>query len=415
MTDPKTAESVKWLNQHCRTHHLSNNDPPVQQLLEQAVGDYLQWMKSAGYSQITRQNYRPQLNQFLCFIKNRRFSWTEIFTFNTLQCFKKIRGQSSVPAINGLSRYLFSQGKIPKPLAQRTQRIDLPEIYEDYLAYQQTHRQATVRQISRIKRVLAAFDDYLKAHKIDLHSLTIEQVDHFLSVFFAPFSPATGTVYRSMIRGFLKYLFQEHQITKKDLSSLIVGAHLFSQSKPPNFLRPQQVQKLFAGLKLTTPANIRTYAMVHLAYMLGLRPQEICSITLDDISFGRATLRVKDRKTNHPIKLPLPEDVIKAIAAYLIGVRPESNHRTLFLTLKAPYEPLTPGVVGYHVSNCMQRAALGSSAYWLRHTYAQNLLETGASIYEIKEMLGHDSIESTKKYLHIHITLMRKVLFDETI
>jgi site-specific recombinase XerD len=107
--------------------------------------------------------------------------------------------------------------------------------------------------------------------------------------------------------------------------------------------------------------------------------------------------------------------VIKAIAAYLIGVRPESKHRTLFLALMAPYGPLTPGVVGYYVTNCMRQAALPSSAYWLRHTYAQNLLETGASIYEIKEMLGHDSIESTKKYLHIHIKLMRKVLFDETI
>jgi site-specific recombinase XerD len=63
----------------------------------------------------------------------------------------------------------------------------------------------------------------------------------------------------------------------------------------------------------------------------------------------------------------------------------------------------------------MRRQGLGASAYWLRHTYAQNLLEAGASIYEIKEMLGHDSIESTKKYLHIHIALMRKVLFDETI
>jgi site-specific recombinase XerD len=50
----------------------------------------------------------------------------------------------------------------------------------------------------------------------------------------------------------------------------------------------------------------------------------------------------------------------------------------------------------------------------LRHTYAQNLLEAGASIFEIKEMLGHDKIESTKNYLRIHIQLMRKVLFDET-
>jgi len=415
MTDAKTAQSVKWLYQYCRRQHLLNNDPPVHQLLEQAISDYLQWMKSAGYSQITRQNYRPQLNQFLCFIKNRRFSWTEIFTFNTLQCFKKISGQSSVPAINGLSRYLFSEGKIPKPLAQRAQRIDLPQIYEDYLAYQQTHRQASVRQIKRIKRVLAPFDDYLQMHQITLNSLTIEKVDDFLTAFLAPFLPATANAYRSMIRQFLGYLYRERQIIKRDLSPLIVGAHLFSQAKPPNFLRPQQVQKLFAELKLTTPANIRTYAMVHLAYMLGLRPQEICSLTLDDISFRRGELKVEDRKTKKPIKLPLPEEVIKTIAAYLIGVRPQSKHRTLFLALKAPYGPLTPGVVGYYVSNCMRQAAPCSSAYWLRHTYAQNLLEAGVSIYEIKEMLGHDSIESTKKYLHIHIKLMRKVLFDETI
>jgi integrase/recombinase XerD len=61
----------------------------------------------------------------------------------------------------------------------------------------------------------------------------------------------------------------------------------------------------------------------------------------------------------------------------------------------------------------MRKAGFASSAYWLRHTYAQNLLEAGASLYEIKEMLGHDTIESTRQYLHIHISLMRKVLLDE--
>jgi len=63
----------------------------------------------------------------------------------------------------------------------------------------------------------------------------------------------------------------------------------------------------------------------------------------------------------------------------------------------------------------MKKAGIPGSAYWLRHTYAQNLLETGVSIYEIKEMLGHDTIESTRKYLHIHTQLMREVLFDETL
>ena len=65
-------------------------------------------------------------------------------------------------------------------------------------------------------------------------------------------------------------------------------------------------------------------------------------------------------------------------------------------------------------AKAMKKACLPSTAYWLRHTYAQNLLEAGCSIFEIKEMLGHDKIESTKNYLRIHIQLMRKVLFDET-
>ncbi len=63
----------------------------------------------------------------------------------------------------------------------------------------------------------------------------------------------------------------------------------------------------------------------------------------------------------------------------------------------------------------MKEAGLSSSAYWLRHTYAQNLLEMGESVFEIKEMMGHDKIESTKNYLHIHVKLMRKVLFDEVL
>jgi site-specific recombinase XerD len=61
----------------------------------------------------------------------------------------------------------------------------------------------------------------------------------------------------------------------------------------------------------------------------------------------------------------------------------------------------------------MKQAGINASSYWLRHTYAQNLLQTGQSIYEIKEMLGQQKIQSTHKYLHIHTELMRKVLFNE--
>jgi len=391
-----------------------NYDDTVYKHLKQAIGDYLQWMKSVGYARKTRQSYQAQLNQFLCFIKSNKISRQQFFTSNSLEGFKKITGQSRLPAINGLSRYLFSQGQIPQPLDQSIQRIDLPKIYEDYLAYQQTHRQATARLISSIKRVLAAFDYYLQTHKIDLGALKIEQVDAFLAEFLAPFAAASCRIYRCRLRGFLTYLYHERNVIKTDLAPLVVGRREYAQAKPPNFLRPEEIEKLFAGLTLRSASDIRTYALVHLAYTMGLRPKEISRISLDEITFSTQQLTLTDRKGNNPFELPMPEHTAKAVAAYVIGVRPKSEHRTVFLTIPPPFRPMSSNTVGYHITKAMRKVGLSSTAYWLRHTYAQNLLESGASIFEIKEMLGHDKIESTKLYLHVHLKLMRKVLFDET-
>jgi integrase/recombinase XerD len=153
--------------------------------------------------------------------------------------------------------------------------------------------------------------------------------------------------------------------------------------------------------------------MVHLAYFLGLRPVEIHSISLDDICFTNAELTIRRRKNDNPIVLPIPPAALKAISAYMIGARPKSKCRTLFLSHQSPHGPLCAGAVANYMTAAIRNAGIKGTAYWLRHTYAQNLLESGASIFEIKQMLGHDKIESTKVYLHVHIKLMRKVLFDE--
>jgi site-specific recombinase XerD len=243
--------------------------------------------------------------------------------------------------------------------------------------------------------------------------LKIEDLDHFLAE--RKVARSTRSIYRYCLRGFLKYLFRERRILKKDLAPLLVGPRMFCKHKPPKFLRPQEVQKLFASLPLSTPSDIRTYSIVHLAYALGLRPAEISTITLDDISFRKAELTLSNRKELNPVTLPLPEQTIKAIAAYLSKARPNSTSRWLFLNIPYPYTPMQPLSVCLCISKAMKRAGLSSSAYWLRHTYAQNLLHMGRSIYEIKEMLGHDTIHSTQKYLSIHVDLMRKVLFHETL
>ena len=406
MTNTDQKQPSKKLGAH--------RDEGVYEHLQQAIEDYLQWMKSVGYTRKTCQSHQIQLDQFLCFNKNKTTTWQKLFTIERLEGFKNITGQSALTAINALSRYLFSQGKIPKPLARKTKSVVLPTIYEDYLAYQQTHRQATERLISSIKRVLVAFNQYLQTHKIDLGSLKIEQVDAFLAQFLTPFSAATCRIYRGRLRGFLTYLYHERNILKRDLAPLVVSRREYAQAKPPNFLRPQQIRKLFAGLTISSASDIQTYAMVQLAYTMGLRPKEISRISLDDISFSTQQLKIPRRKSTNPVELPMPEQTVKAIAAYVIAARPQSEHRRVFLTRLPPFRPVSPNGVARHITKAMKKATLPSTAYWLRHTYAQNLLEAGCSIFEIKEMLGHDKIESTKLYLHVHLKLMRKVLFDET-
>jgi site-specific recombinase XerD len=124
---------------------------------------------------------------------------------------------------------------------------------------------------------------------------------------------------------------------------------------------------------------------------------------------------MQKRKGDRPITLPIPERTVKAIAAYILHARMKTTHRHLFMTRTRPYRPLSSSSVNADIFRAMKNAGLSSSAYWLRHTYAQHLLHLGRSIYEIKEMLGHQAIQHTQAYLHIHTELMRKVLLNETL
>ena len=379
--------------------------------LEQAVSDYLQWMVESLYTTPTCVNYQRTLVQFIKFVRSKRYALSEVFRLDTLNAFIKRHEKSHAHAIRGLSRYLYTQKRIPEPIP----RVEyyLPEIYEAYLVYRKKVHQTPYRKRKQIKRVLAAFHDYLKRNRQGLRTLKIDHIDAFHAQFNPAFALRSQQLYRYYLRGFISYLYHQKGWLKKDLAPLMKGPPVFTRAKPPKFLRRKQIAAVFDNLPCLTANDLRTYAMAHLAYFLGLRPQEIVQLRLDDISFKNAELTLEDRKNNIPTKLPLPERVLKAIVAYIIGGRPESKSQMLFVGHFAPYGPLLATRVSTSLSPCLKKVNRKATGYWLRHTYAQNLLEAGASLYDIKEMLGHDHIESTKQYLSIHIEMMRKVLFDE--
>ena len=388
-------------------------DKDIRRLVEGVV-DYLEWETSIKAGGLRRPIIRDSLLliDFLRFAARKDISWEEMFSLQTLKEFSQFsRFKHASRPLIALSGFLYSNGKISKPLTTPRKLIDLPDPFDPYLRLQ-SHR-VSPNYLRLMKGILASFHDYLEKHSIALAKLKIEELDRFLAA--QKVSRATRNLYRYCLRGFLRYLHRERRMMKKDLAPLLVGPRCFAEQKPPKFLSPQEVQTLFASLPLSTPSDIRTYAIVLLAYTLGLRPVEISTITLEDISFRKRELTLPNRKAHNPVTLPLPEQTIKALAAYLAKARPQSQSRTIFVNFPFPYKPMQSASVRQCISNAMKQAGLSSATYSLRHTYAQNLLYLGHSVYEIKEMLGHDEIYSTQKYLHIHVDLMRKVLFHETL
>lgn len=382
-------------------------------MLEKAVSDYLSWMISNGYAGSTCVRYQQVLMHFVHYIMKRAIQWDAVFTFETLTDFQKESGLNLGPhAVRGLSRYLFEQNIIKRPIKKPCRQ--LPDIFQKYLDYYVRIKNVSHPQMLRTRKTLSAFDGFLEQSHIPLTSLRIEQIDAFLAAYNNGYTKETQGTHRSIMRGFLTWLYQ-NKILKRNLSPLIIGAPVFAQSIPPRFLRPEEITCLFQSLTGTTPMALRTGAMVHLGFYLGLRPIEISRICLDDIEFKKQEIRILDRKNTQPAILPLPDPCIKAIAAYILGGRPATDSRELFITVRVPYRPILSVSVSRDIANAMKKAGLFASAYHLRHTYAQNLLEADVGFFEIKEMMGHDSIQTTRRYLHVHTTLMRKVLLDDDV
>lgn len=387
----------------CR--HLNDLNPQIDA--------YLQWMASRQYSPHTISVYQSILKHWVAFANAAGMSLGDVFKYENLKAFQResqLKYVSLAP-ITGLSRYLYETHQIIEPV--RKPNEPLPDIYEEYLDHYKDTRNVTEERVRTCRRVFSGFHRYL--HNDHLKTVTIEEIDAFLKQYNAGYNPKSHCTHRSCLRGFLQYLYCPRNILQKDLSTLLFGPPLYAQAKPPRFLRPKDLDHLFSSLSWERPKDIRCNAMIYLAYTLGLRPKEISLITLDDISFAKKEIRLPNRKNTVPLHLPFPDEALKAVVAYVKHARPQIKHRALFINLRAPYRPIHPAIVSREISACLHNAGIFESAYCLRHTYAQNLLEAGASIFQVKEMLGHDRIQTTQHYIHIHTQLMRKRLFHETL
>jgi integrase/recombinase XerD len=257
----------------------------VAERLEKAVSDYLLWMISNGYADSTCMRYQQVSNHFAHYITKRAIPWDAVFTFDTLKDFQKESGLILAShAVRGLSRYLFKQNRIKRPIEKPVQ--PLPEVFEEYLYYYTRVKDISRFQMLRARRTLSAFGNYLDKNSIMLKTVRIEQIDAFLAAHNRNYVKGTSGMHRSILRGFLAWLHQ-NRILKRNFVPLIIGAPVFAQSIPPKFLRSDETRCLFESLTGTRPIELRTTAMIYLGFYLGLRPKEISRIQLDDIKFKK--------------------------------------------------------------------------------------------------------------------------------
>ena len=181
---------------------------------------------------------------------------------------------------------------------------------------------------------------------------------------------------------------------------------------PKGFDR-DEVEKLLATTEGTAPADCRDRAMLMILATCGLRAGEVGALRVDDIDWDRDMLRVFRPKTGRTDHFPLTPAVGNAVMDYLLKVRPESaRERALFLTLPAPFRPLTGGAIGAIVNSRARRVGITGKrrgAHAFRHAAAQRLVDGGCGLKTVGDFLGHSSPGATATYAKIDLAALRPV------
>jgi integrase/recombinase XerD len=213
------------------------------------------------------------------------------------------------------------------------------------------------------------------------------------------------------LRSFLRFVFLDGA-TKVDLSTAVPPVRRWRFAALPPLLARHEVERVIAAADRSTPRGRRAFAMVLLLARLGLRAGEIVALELDDICWSAGEIVVRGKGRRHD-RLPLLEDVGEALAAYL-RERGPSTSRRVFLRRYAPRVGLSgPTAVCIVAREAVRRAGLHLEgrvgAHVFRHGLATGMIQRGASLAEISQVLRHRSVASTQLYAKVEFEALRSV------
>ena len=248
--------------------------------------------------------------------------------------------------------------------------------------------------------------------KGSLAELTIEEVDDFLTrqgeKGWGRASVATSA---SALRCFFRYA-ETRGWCHHGIAAAINAPRLFRHEGLPIGPSWDDVRRIIASSSGSQPRDLRDRAILMLLAIYGLRSGEVKRLCLEDLDWTREIVTIKRSKQRRTQHYPLETAVGDAILQYLKHARPRCTRRELFLTLKAPFLPLSASGMYYVVNSRL--AALGITVprrgpHCLRHACASHLVAAGLSLKEIGDHLGHRSAYATRIYAKVDLAGLREV------
>jgi site-specific recombinase XerD len=182
-------------------------------------------------------------------------------------------------------------------------------------------------------------------------------------------------------------------------------------SRLPRVLGPDQIASLLERIPASGPLEVRDRALFELAYACGLRAEEIVNLDVGSPEFDSEALRVSGKGSKTRI-VPMGEPAQRALERYLQTARPaldaQRGERALFLSRRG--RRLSPSDVRRRLERWVREAAVAGhvSPHTLRHSFATHLLEGGADLRSIQELLGHASVSTTQVYTRVEPARLRR-------
>lgn len=224
-------------------------------------------------------------------------------------------------------------------------------------------------------------------------------------------SPRSQFNFLSSLRVFFRYLARQNHMLyspANDLELPKIGFHL-----PKAVLSHVEMEQVLSQPDVSTPAGIRDRAVLETFYSTGIRRVELTRLEMEDLDLGRGALTVRQGKGRRDRVVPIGERAEDWIERYLSDVRPAfvSDPTETALYITAYGKRLSPSSLTHRVKEYVDAAGVGKpgSCHLFRHTMATQMLERGADVRIIQEILGHQKLETTNLYTHVSIAHLKDV------